>query len=187
MTEPKFLPVDIAERQWIDWSKEWPADLRDDAKAMIEKWRSLGLCDNDRERAFNAFLAYRSLAPTDLGGPQHGGPSITPDSSIRPTATRPVMEIHTDTCIVAADERDVHIYGPEGSHWATVRVDTAIDLVAATDEILRAKGLPSLGASARAWEQRAEARLSATMVATVVGLLGWTVAACLVVALLRMM
>lgn len=97
------------------------------------------------------------------------------------------MEIHTDTCIVAADERDVHFYGPEGSHWATVRLDTAADLVAATDGILRAKGLPSLGADARAWEQRAEARLSAAMVATVVGLLGWGVAMCLVVALPRLM
>jgi hypothetical protein len=73
---PKFVPVAVEDRQWIAWSKEWPADLRDAAKAMVEKYRRVGAGDSDRARAYNAFLVYRALAPRDLGGPQYDGPSL---------------------------------------------------------------------------------------------------------------
>lgn len=79
---PKFVHVSVDDRQWIAWSKEWPEDLRADAKAMVEKYRRIGAGDNDRERAYNAFLAYRALAPADLGGPQHDDPSVSDDATI---------------------------------------------------------------------------------------------------------
>ena len=75
---PKFVPVTIESKTWIEWSKQWPEDLREDAKAFVAKWRRLGIGETDLERAFNAFLAYRSLAPPELGGPQHDGPQDMP-------------------------------------------------------------------------------------------------------------
>lgn len=78
---PKFVPVIIESRTWIEWSKQWPEDLREDAKAFVAKWKRLGIGDSDLERSFNAFLAYRSLAPPNLGGPQTEEPDSGPDWS----------------------------------------------------------------------------------------------------------
>lgn len=73
---PKFAPVTIDSKDWIEWSKQWPEDLREDAKAFVARCRRLGMCESERERSFNAFLTYRSLAPPDLGGPQPEEPEM---------------------------------------------------------------------------------------------------------------
>lgn len=75
------------------------------------------------------------------------------------------MEIHTNRVTVVLDPADgeVHFKGPDGSHWSTVRIDTAVDLVAATDTLLGASGRESMGLAARAWQQRASARLDACL------------------------
>lgn len=85
------------------------------------------------------------------------------------------MEVRTDTCTVLLSDSEIQYYGPDGSHWASVRLNTAVDLVAATDEILQARGLPSIGAARDAWRQRAEARLNAAVVAVAFAAVGWTI------------
>lgn len=70
-----FAPVEIGDRQWVEWAKEWPEDLRDAAKEKVALYRRVGLGESDRERAFNAFLAYRALAPAHLGGPHREQPA----------------------------------------------------------------------------------------------------------------
>lgn len=97
------------------------------------------------------------------------------------------MRIDADRFTVIAESSGVHYYGHDGSHVATIGVDTAVDLVAATDAALGHLGRQSMEADARAWEARAESRMGGIKVAVVAGLLGWGVATCLVVALLRLM
>lgn len=86
------------------------------------------------------------------------------------------MEIRTDTCTVVADAEEIHYYGPDASHWCTVRADTAVDLVAATDSILGHIGRPSFAADARAWEQRATSNGLLAAIGWTFAALGWLTA-----------
>lgn len=86
------------------------------------------------------------------------------------------MEIRTDTCTVIADADEIHFYGPDASHWCTVRAETAVDLVAATDAILESMGRPSFSAGAKAWEQRAANNLLLATIGWTFAGLGWLTA-----------
>ena len=86
------------------------------------------------------------------------------------------MEIRTDTCTVVADAEEIHYYGPDGSHWCTVRVDTAVDMVAATDAILGNMGRQSFASDALAWEQRATSRALLSAIGWTFAALGWLTA-----------
>lgn len=86
------------------------------------------------------------------------------------------MEIHTDTCTVIADAEEIQYYGPDASHWCTVRVDTAVDLVAATDVILHKMGRPSFAAGAKAWERRSASNLLLATIGWTFAALGWLTA-----------
>lgn len=76
MTAPKYIDVPISDRRWIEWAKAWPEDLRSTAKERMVEYRAWNLGRDDTERAYNAFVTYRSMAPRDLGGPQHTDPQV---------------------------------------------------------------------------------------------------------------